>query len=53
MKAKEKKAAGAKPAAVTGKGNWAQAIKDAMNRKKQDGGWPAPEGRYGNKKKPG
>jgi hypothetical protein len=53
MKAKQKKPAGAAADPASSRGNWSQAIKDAMNRKKADGGWPAPDGRYGNKKKPG
>lgn len=51
MKAKEKKSASAAPESVKTKGNWAQAIKDALNKTKPDGGWPDPAGRYGAKKK--
>lgn len=51
MKAKEKKPASAKPEREKPKGNWAQAIKDALNKTKPAGGWPEPAGRYGTKKK--
>ena len=51
MKAKEKKPASAAPEPVKTKGNWAQAIKDALKKTKAKGGWPEPDGRYGNKKK--
>ncbi len=51
MKAKEKKPADTAPERVKAKGNWAQAIKDAMKKPKPDGGWPEPAGRYGTKKK--
>lgn len=53
MTAKKKKPAGAETTSGKTKGNWSQAIKDAMKKKSPDGGWPAPDGRYGNKKTPG
>jgi len=53
MKAKVKKPAGAENASGKTKGNWSQAIREALKKKSPDGGWPAPDGRYGNKKKPG
>jgi len=51
MKAKEKKPASPEPEQVNPKGNWAQAIKDALKKTKPKGGWPEPDGRYGSKKK--
>ena len=51
MKAKEKKPASLEPEQVNTKGNWAQAIKDALKKTKPKGGWPEPDGRYGSKKK--
>lgn len=51
MKAKEKKPASPEPGHVSTKGNWSQAIKEALKKTKPNGGWPEPEGRYSNKKK--
>lgn len=51
MKTKAKKPASPEPGRVNTKGNWAQAIKDALKKTKPKGGWPEPDGRYGTKKK--